>query len=261
MMDAGSVYAPLSADAFVSAGVERQSLADDFLNAFLASKVAANKKKEIEENLNSYSPFNDADNRRIFKRKQFKTKSKKLTAKEKRALKIYDIPKTQNFSDFFTLHLLWEKYMIQLLELNSVDSQHTIANDRKCDKGGEMKVDASSVGGTVNGTNLSDHQEKMWLKQLQSADFHGALVTVVKSTNESLKGKSGIIIAETRNTFKVATPKNVVLVIPKNNCVFAFELRGYVFTIYGNNLRQRSAARSGKKFKSKGTNPLMILDF
>ena len=73
---------------------------------------------------------------------------------------------------------------------------------------------------------MSDHQEKMWLKQLQSADFHGALVTVVKSTNGSLKGKSGIIIAETRNTFKIATPKNVVVMIPKHNCVFAFEVRG-----------------------------------
>ena len=62
-MDPGSVYAPLSADAFACAGIERKTLADDFLNHFLASKVAANKKKEIEDNLNTYSPFNDADNR------------------------------------------------------------------------------------------------------------------------------------------------------------------------------------------------------
>jgi len=253
-MDPGSVYAPLSADAFACAGIERKALADDFLNHFLASKVAANKKKEIEDNLNTYSPFNDADNRRIFKRKQFKTKSKKLTAKEKRSLKVYDIPKTQNFSDFFTLHLLWEKYMIQLLDLDSIDNQEGKNND------GKESNNAQSQG-SVTGPNMSDHQEKMWLKQLQSADFHGALVTVVKSTNESLKGKSGIIIAETRNTFKVATPKNVVVMIPKHNCVFAFEIRGYVFTMYGNNLKQRSAARSGKKFKSKGTNPMMILDF
>ena len=55
----------------------------------LASKVAANKKKEIDDNLNSYSPFNAADNG-VFKRKLFDKKSKKLTAKEKRALKIKD---------------------------------------------------------------------------------------------------------------------------------------------------------------------------
>ena len=62
-MDPGSVYGALSADAFAAADLQRQSLSDDFLNQFLASKVNANKKKEIEENLNSYSPFNDDDNR------------------------------------------------------------------------------------------------------------------------------------------------------------------------------------------------------
>ena len=62
-MDPESVYGALPADAFSAADLQRQSLSDDFLNQFLASKVNANKKKEIEENLNSYSPFNDDDNR------------------------------------------------------------------------------------------------------------------------------------------------------------------------------------------------------
>ena len=59
---------------------------------------------------------------RIFKRKLFNSKSKKLTAKEKRASKIYEIPKRQTFSDFFTLHLLWEKYMIQLLDIDGAEA-------------------------------------------------------------------------------------------------------------------------------------------
>ena len=65
-MDPGSVYAPLTAEAFASAGIERKSLADDFLNQFLATKVDSNKKKEIDDNLNSYSPFNSAENKYEF---------------------------------------------------------------------------------------------------------------------------------------------------------------------------------------------------
>lgn len=252
-MDPGSVYAPLTAEAFASAGIERKSLADDFLNQFLATKVDSNKKKEIDDNLNSYSPFNSAENK-IFKRKLFNSKSKKLTAKEKRASKIYDIPKRQIFSDFFTLHLLWEKYMIQLLDIDGAEANLAESTTKKKDEETRPIV-------TTNGSGLSDHHEKTWLKQLQSADFHGALVTVIKSTNSSLVDKSGIVIAETLNTFKIATPKNVVIVVPKENCVFVFQIKEFVFTIYGNNLRKRSAARSGKQFKFKGTNPLMILDF
>lgn len=243
-LETSSIYAPLSSNAFSSAGFERKSLADDFLGQFLASKVNENKKKEIKDNLNSYSPFNSTDNKILFTRKLNKTKSKKLTAKEKRALKIYDIPKNQKFSDFFSLHLLWEQYMITLLELEGEDAK---ADSEKPKNGG--------------GGGAASHHDKIWLKQLQSADFHGNLVTIVKSTNATLQGKSGIIIAETRNTFKMATPKDVVITVPKENCVFAFEIKGWVFTMYGNNLRQRSAARSGKKFKFKGTNPLIILDF
>jgi len=242
-METSSLYAPLSSTAFSSAGLERKPLTDGFLEHFLSSKVAENKKKEIGDNLNSYSPFNTTDDKRVFKRKLYNTKSKKLTAKEKRALKIYDIPKDQKFSNFFSLHALWEQYMITLLELEGRQ------NDGNADSKNDKK------------TCLQGHHDNMWLKQLQSADFHGALVTIFKSTNASLEGKNGIIISETRNTFKMATPKDVVITVPKENCVFVFEIKGWVFTIYGNHLRQRSAARSGKKFKFKGTNPLMILDF
>jgi len=264
-MDPGSVYGALSADAFSAADLQRQSLSDDFLNQFLASKVNDNKKKEIEENLNSYSPFNDDDNRRIFRRKPLQTgvkMTKRLTAKEKRVSQMYVVPKHQQFSNFFTLHLLWEKYMIQLLEMDSigVDSDSQPDKDFQDAKRDEKSASLPPEGVSASGGKMSDHQEKMWLKQLQSADYHGALVTVIKASNKGDEGKTGIIIAETKNTFSVATPKNKVSLIPKQHCVFAFEIRGYVFTIYGNNIRQRSAARSGKKFKSKGTNPMMILD-
>jgi len=245
-MDACSIYAPLSSDVFSSAALERKPLADSFLEHFLASKVNENKKKEINDNLNSYSPFNSTDNKRVFKRKLKNKKSKKLTATEKRTLKIYDIPKNQKFSDFFSLHSLWEQYMITVLDLEDKDAE---INPEK------QKVE------TKEETPGASHRDKTWLVRLQYADYHGALVTIVKSSNATLQGRNGIIVSETRNTFKMATPKDIVITVPKENCVFAFEIKGWIFTMYGNNLRQRSFARSGKKFKFKGTNPLMILDF
>ena len=62
-MDACSIYAPLSSDVFSSAALERKPLAGSFLEHFLSSKVNENKKKEINDNLNSYSPFNSTDNK------------------------------------------------------------------------------------------------------------------------------------------------------------------------------------------------------
>jgi len=225
-MDIRSVYKPLNPNVFTLGKIERKVLAENFLIHFLESKVEGNKKKEVEENLNSYTQFT-ANERKVFKRKPNSTKSKKLTAKEKRRLKVFEIVKDQKFENFFSLHDLWEQYMKQLLNL-------------------KPGVKA---------------EPRLWVKQLQSADYHGALVTVIKSKNHSFVGKTGIIIQETRNTFKIVTPKNVVLTIPKADCVFAFELEDFVFTLYGNYLIQRSAARSGKKFKSKGANPMMMLDF
>lgn len=225
-MDLKSVYKPLSSDVFVSGKLERKILSNDFLTHFLESKVSGNKKKEVADNLNSYAQFS-ASEKKVLKRKLHSTKSKRLSAKERRALKVYDVPKLQKFSNFYALHLLWEQYMTKLLELES----------------------------------KSKSDEKLWTKQLQSADYHGALLTIIEARNSTLIGKTGIVIQETRNTLKMATPRDIILVVPKVDCLFAFELADFVFTIHGNYLTQRSAARSGKKFKSKGANPMMIVDF
>ena len=64
-MDGVPIYTPLPSAAFTSAGLERKSLADGFLEHFLASKVNDNKKKEIHDNLNSYTPFNSTDNKSV----------------------------------------------------------------------------------------------------------------------------------------------------------------------------------------------------
>uniref|UniRef100_A0A8C6V314 Ribonuclease P protein subunit p29 n=1 Tax=Neogobius melanostomus TaxID=47308 RepID=A0A8C6V314_9GOBI len=77
--------------------------------------------------------------------------------------------------------------------------------------------------------------------KLLKADFHGAMIKVVRSKYASYVGLTGILIQEFKHVFKVITQKNELKVIPKRNSVFEIEVNGFVFE------------RSAKKFKSKGT--------
>ena len=43
------------------------------------------------------------------------------------------------------------------------------------------------------------------------------------------------------------------IAIPKAGCVFQFSAAGHQFTLYGDNLRFRTADRSARKFKDKPT--------
>ena len=45
---------------------------------------------------------------------------------------------------------------------------------------------------------------------LSKADFHGAEVRVVRSKCSSLVGQTGIVIFDTRNTFKIISKDNIV---------------------------------------------------
>lgn len=96
-------------------------------------------------------------------------KDRKLTAKEKRQLKVYDIPKeAHKYKLFEPLSELWQGYMSSLL-----------------DKG-----------------------EANFEQKLIKADFHGAPFTVIQSTNPSYVGVSGIVVQETLSMFKIITKKN-----------------------------------------------------
>ncbi|KAG0018977.1 RNase P/RNase MRP complex subunit, partial [Entomortierella chlamydospora] len=142
-------------------------------------------------------------------------KSKALTAKEKRALNVYDIPiESRKYELFLPLHELWKGYMEELFR-----STNPVAFTQK----------------------------------LLKADFHGALITVSRSKCPTYVGTSGIVAQETENVFKIITPSNALLVIPKVNNVFTLHIRGSVFTVHGNQFRYRAAQRSAKKFKSKPT--------
>lgn len=147
-----------------------------------------------------------------------KPKRKKVSAREKRLCGLYNISSAnQRYEMYLPLHKLWQDYMRSMLNLHS-------------------------------NSNL-----KFAYPKLLRADYHGCILTVSRSKCPSYIGASGILLQETKNTFKIITKENQLKMIPKSNSVFTFELESFVFTIHGNHFRYRSSERSTRKFKRKPT--------
>lgn len=106
-------------------------------------------------------------------------KPKPLSAKQKRALQIYVIPKDQQkYEIYVPLHKLWCSYMREILTLQE-------------DKGYGRFIEAKGAG-----------------PLLASADYHGALVEVVRSRCPGRIGLKGIVVRDTRSTFEIVTAKD-----------------------------------------------------
>lgn len=112
--------------------------------------------------------------RKLLQRKQ-KQKPKPLSAKEKRVLKIYDVPKeARKYKIYEPLHRMWVGYIQEVLGE------------------GCLPVTPSMV------------------VKLCSADFHGARIEVVRSRCVSRVGLKGIVVKDTKFTFEVVTIKDEV---------------------------------------------------
>jgi ribonuclease P protein subunit POP4 len=105
-------------------------------------------------------------------------KSKKpraLTAKQKRQLAVYDIPKDQQkYAIYLPIWKLWCGYMRDILAMD------------KC-----RHVNAAGVG-----------------PLLASAEYHGALVEVVRCRCVGRVGIRGIVVKDTKFTLELITPDN-----------------------------------------------------
>jgi ribonuclease P protein subunit POP4 len=107
-------------------------------------------------------------------------KPKPLSAKQKRALQIYKIPKDQlKYEIYVPLHRLWCGYMREVLSLDKPDSKY---------------------GRFIEPRNAGP--------LLTSADYHGALVEVVRSRCVSRVGVKGIVVRDTKSTFEIVTSRN-----------------------------------------------------
>lgn len=148
-------------------------------------------------------------------------KPKPLSAKQKRALCIYDIPESQRkYSIYEPLHTMWCTYMREVL-------------------GERSYVDANIAG-----------------PLLVSADYHGALIEVVRSRCVSRVGLKGIVVKDTKFTFEMITEKNEVKKVPKEHSLFRFEVprkegegKAMVFEIHGSQFESRAPERANRKFK------------
>lgn len=146
-------------------------------------------------------------------------RGKGLSAVEKRTLKVFDIkPEQQRYELFLPLHNLWKQYIVSI----------------------------------CNGLKPWSNPQLVQNKLLK-ADFHGAILTVVRSKCPTYVGTTGILVQEFKHIFKIITKEDRLKVIPKKNSVFAVEVNGFVSHIYGSKFEYRASERSVKKFKVKGS--------
>ncbi|THW62496.1 RNase P/MRP, p29 subunit [Aureobasidium pullulans] len=163
-------------------------------------------------------------------------KSKKprpLTAKQKRELGVYDIPKEQQKYDIYVpIWKLWCAYMREILGMEK-----------------SRYVNAAGVG-----------------PLLASADYHGAMVDVVRCRCVGRVGIRGIVVKDTKFTLEIITLKNELKTVPKEYTVFRFEVpfieedndgdsqmtesqKPFIFELHGSQFQKRAADRAARKFK------------
>ncbi|KAJ5070941.1 ribonuclease p subunit p29 [Anaeramoeba ignava] len=142
-----------------------------------------------------------------------------LSSKERKKKQIYKIqPENIEYLKYIPLNHLWNQYIDQLFQ----------------------------------DINLSDKKiSQSILSKIARADFHGCILTVIKSKCPSLIGINGIVLQETKSTFKIITKENKLKSIPKKSCIFGLKIQNQFFTIYGQHIEYRAAERSSRKFKSK----------
>ncbi|XP_076311482.1 ribonuclease P/MRP subunit POP4 [Tachypleus tridentatus] len=152
---------------------------------------------------------------RVKKKKCSKKRQQLLSVSEKKQLGLFKInTKKLKFDDFVPIHNLWVQYMDEVIQKSSDPSQL--------------------------------HQK------LMKADYHGCFLVVCAARCSSYVGVSGIVIQETRNTFKLITNKNKVTIIPKRNTNFAFQHNGKFYKIVGNNFQSLTYERAkGKQKQAK----------
>jgi len=152
-----------------------------------------------------------------------KRKPKPLSAKEKRQLRIYDIPSSETkYSNFLILNELWEKYISEIIL-------------------GENP--STGFAGPI----------------LLKADYHGAKVRVEDCRCKERIGIQGIVVKETKNLFEIVTERDRLVKIPKEKSLFRVICKGgegengkeLEWRIWGDQFLLRSGERASKKFSGR----------
>ncbi|KAG8628036.1 hypothetical protein KVT40_003909 [Elsinoe batatas] len=182
-----------------------------------------------------------------------------LSAKSKRKLGVYDIPEGERKWGLYEgLHKLWCGYIREVLNISSSSSDGGEREGREGEDA-EGQVERVSKGKKKLSPDFVG-------PMLSSADFHGAVVRVVRSGCVSRVGIRGIVVKDTKFTFEIVTKRDQVKVVPKEGTVFRVEVpvegdaleemevgdegKGrYVFEVYGEQFMTSAPDRANKKFK------------
>lgn len=205
---------------------------------FLKKNVPPNDQNEIEAEFGKNVPLAKQPKKKIKQNPPLK-KNKYLTAREKRDLGLYKFNFAKDgkleFKQFKKLHLLWKEYMKEIIDFSKIPQ--------------ESPEDNSGNGGRIPGVILD---ENLQLK-ICRADMHGCNLKVTRALNSCLIGLQGIVVMETRNTFRIINKKNEVKEVPKNGTSFTFAIEGLVVTLSGSSFIMKPSERAVKKWKRKPT--------
>jgi len=145
------------------------------------------------------------------------SKKRKREEVKRRKIPLAELEKNLKYADFLALNQMWREYI-------------------------------ATLRGSLAATS------PVFAEKLIRADFHGALVKVVRSTSPTAVGLQGIVLIETRNTFRVITTANKVKTFSKAGSVFACEVdNDALIQLFGNQLCQRPAERAAKKYKQRNS--------
>jgi len=162
------------------------------------------------------------------KSKPIRKSKKPLTAKEKRSLGLYRLPKKGlKYSSFEALNSMWNGYMKELLDLESLES-----------------------GGWSPNLNEETRQLQLQMRVCR-AELSGALLSVASASCPSHVGVTGIVVLESKNTLQIISQDNKLRLIPKLGSSFSFNFEGYKFTFPGSSIHSKPAERITKKLKNK----------
>lgn len=188
----------------------------------LASRLKY-KRQQIEGSLKTVKKENDK------KKGKTKIRHKKkvvITSKLKKSLNLYKIDKNEKlkYENYENMNESWKAYTASCL--------------LTC-----LPRDASFDQGIL--------QEESVLNCLKQIDYHGCLITIVRSTVKSFIGLTGIVLQDKKNVFFILCKDDKTKIIPKYGNLFEFEIFGCRFTLVGSNMCYKPEMRTTKHAKIK----------
>ncbi|XP_012266877.1 ribonuclease P protein subunit p29 [Athalia rosae] len=195
---------------------------DQYVISLLQNSLPSSDKDSFTGDLKKTFMFNKVKTKH---RRRKSTKKTFLTNRKRIALGLNELKNGINleYKDALALNEMWLEYMRQMLDVHDFTDLPETPVKSKFEIMGQHMI---------------------------KADFHGAKITVVRSKCPSLVNISGIILQDTKCTFRVLGEDNILRTIPKDTSVFKIQLGSVNLQLFGKKLCYRPAERSVKKVKT-----------